>query len=179
MANQLTGFYLMETLVVHVLKSHFYIVTLRGEWRHIFWSYYSKEHGYKLIFPDIRITRGSYYWIDLQSSRSQMFFKIELQLAIKDCNIIKKRLRHRCFPVKFAKLLRTTFFTEHLRWLLLIFEVATLKNVETTQVQTTAQNCYTFSKHVHLCVFFSAIFVFHELKFSSCLTSLRFLKQTQ
>ena len=108
-----------------------------------------------------------------------MFFEIELQLAIKDYNIIKKRLRHRCFPVKFAKLLRTTFFTEHLRWLLLIFEVVTLKNVETTQVETTVQNCYTFSKHVHLCMFFSAIFVFHELKFSSCLTSLRFLKQTQ
>ena len=35
------------------------------------------------------------------------------------CNFIKKRLRHRCFPVKFAKFLRTTFFTEHLQWLLL------------------------------------------------------------
>ena len=28
-------------------------------------------------------------------------------------------LRHRYFPVKFAKFLRTSFFTEHLRWLLL------------------------------------------------------------
>ena len=28
-------------------------------------------------------------------------------------------LRHRCFPVNFAKSLRTPFFTEHLRWLLL------------------------------------------------------------
>ena len=26
-----------------------------------------------------------------------------------------------CFPVNFAKLLRTRFFTEQLRWLLLIF----------------------------------------------------------
>ena len=34
-------------------------------------------------------------------------------------NFIKKRLQHRCFPVKFAKFLRTPFFTEHLRWLLL------------------------------------------------------------
>ena len=32
---------------------------------------------------------------------------------------IDKRLQHRCFPVKFAKYLRTLFFTEHLRWLLL------------------------------------------------------------
>ena len=33
--------------------------------------------------------------------------------------IIKKRLWHRCFPVNFAKFLRTPSFTEHLRWLLL------------------------------------------------------------
>ena len=34
-------------------------------------------------------------------------------------NFIKKRLWHRCFPVNFAKFLRTTFLTEHPRWLLL------------------------------------------------------------
>ena len=33
----------------------------------------------------------------------------------------KKRLQHRCFPVKFSKLLRTPLLTEHLRWLLLHF----------------------------------------------------------
>ena len=33
--------------------------------------------------------------------------------------LLKKRLWHRCFPVNFAKSLRTPFFTEHLRWLLL------------------------------------------------------------
>ena len=32
---------------------------------------------------------------------------------------IKKVLQHWCFPVKFAKFLRTPFFTEFLRWLLL------------------------------------------------------------
>ena len=35
------------------------------------------------------------------------------------CNFIKKRLQHRCFPVKFAIFLRISFFTEHLRWMLL------------------------------------------------------------
>ena len=35
------------------------------------------------------------------------------------CNFIKKRLQHGCFPMKSAKLLRTSFFTEHFRWLLL------------------------------------------------------------
>ena len=42
--------------------------------------------------------------------------------AHKACNFIKKRLQHRCFPLKFAKLLRTPFLTEHLRWLLLILK---------------------------------------------------------
>ena len=37
------------------------------------------------------------------------------------CIFIKKRLEHRCFPVNTAKFLRTTFFTEHLWWLLLSF----------------------------------------------------------
>ena len=29
-------------------------------------------------------------------------------------NFVKKRLQHRCYLVKFAKFLRTLFFTEHL-----------------------------------------------------------------
>ena len=33
--------------------------------------------------------------------------------------LLKKRLWHRCFPVKFVKFLRTSFFIEHLWWLLL------------------------------------------------------------
>ena len=32
--------------------------------------------------------------------------------------LLKKRLWHRCFPVNFVEFVRTTFFTEHLRWLL-------------------------------------------------------------
>ena len=32
---------------------------------------------------------------------------------------IKKSLWHGCFPVKFAKFLRTSFLTEHLQWLVL------------------------------------------------------------
>ena len=37
------------------------------------------------------------------------------------CNFINKKLQHRCFPVNIAKFLRTTFFIEHLWWLLLYF----------------------------------------------------------
>ena len=42
------------------------------------------------------------------------FFNKGLRPAI----LFKKRLLHRCFPVNFAKFLRTPFLTEHLRWLL-------------------------------------------------------------
>ena len=34
-------------------------------------------------------------------------------------SLLKKRLWHRCFPVNFAKFLRTPFLKEHLSWLLL------------------------------------------------------------
>ena len=36
-------------------------------------------------------------------------------------NLLKKSLWHRCLPVNFAKFLRIPFFTEHVRWLLLLF----------------------------------------------------------
>ena len=39
--------------------------------------------------------------------------------GIQAYNSIKKKLQHRCFPVNIAKFLRTAFFTEQLRWLLL------------------------------------------------------------
>ena len=38
---------------------------------------------------------------------------------LKPATFLKKRLWHRCFPVNFAEFLRTSFLTEHLRWLLL------------------------------------------------------------
>ena len=42
--------------------------------------------------------------------------------------LLKKRLWHRCFPVSFAKFLRTPFLTENLRWLLLHFASLTVTN---------------------------------------------------
>ena len=44
-----------------------------------------------------------------------------LCLNLLACNSIKKKLRYRCFPVKFIKFLRTPFFIEQLQWLLLKF----------------------------------------------------------
>ena len=51
---------------------------------------------------------------------TRVSFLMKLQAwALK--TLLKKRLWHRCFPVNFAKFLRTRFFTEHLWWLLLCF----------------------------------------------------------
>ena len=48
--------------------------------------------------------------------------------GLKVCNFIEKRLQHRCKTVEFAKFLRTSFFTEHLRWLLLVIQVTFADN---------------------------------------------------
>ena len=39
--------------------------------------------------------------------------------GLRSATLLKKRLWHRCFSVKFVKFLRTPFFIEHLWWLLL------------------------------------------------------------
>ena len=48
----------------------------------------------------------------------QSFFFYKLA-GLRLATLLKKRLWHRRFPVSFAKLLRTPFLAEHLRWLLL------------------------------------------------------------
>ena len=55
------------------------------------------------------------------SSRSQIFFKVGVRkiLLISTNSFIKKRVQHRCFPVKLAKFLETSFLKEHLPWMLL------------------------------------------------------------
>ena len=48
--------------------------------------------------------------------QSLFFHKV---LGLRPATLLKKRPRRRCFPVKFAKILRTPFLIEHLRWLFL------------------------------------------------------------
>ena len=46
-----------------------------------------------------------------------------IEAIVQRCSIkkvfLKKALWHKCFPVNFAKFLRTPFLIKHLRWLLL------------------------------------------------------------
>ena len=63
--------------------------------------------------------------------------------GLRSATLFKKRLWHKCFPVNFAKFLRTFFFTEHLRSLLLHIGLF---------------SCFTFQK-IH-----NSIFVLHWKK---------------
>ena len=50
-----------------------------------------------------------------------------IKLQASGMKLLKRRLRCRCFPVSFAKILRTPFFIENHQWLLLyIFQVEVL-----------------------------------------------------
>ena len=65
--------------------------------------------------------------------------------------ILKQRLWHRCFPVNFAKFLRTPFFTEHLWWLLLVlFEssVISFSSEESSQLTINLTCFHNFNKAV-------------------------------
>ena len=51
----------------------------------------------------------------IRSSRSQIFFKIGVlknfvKFRHNACNFVKKRLQHRCFPMKIAKIFKNTYF---------------------------------------------------------------------
>ena len=59
---------------------------------------------------------------------------------LKTCNPIKKRLRHRCFPMKFAKFLRTHFFIKEFQWLLLRFNSCFQRSSEQKPVRLSAIN---------------------------------------
>ena len=43
--------------------------------------------------------------------------------CLRPATLLKKWLWHRCFPVNFANFLRTYFFIEHLRWVLLVIHL--------------------------------------------------------
>ena len=65
-----------------------------------------------------------------RSSRLDVFCRKDVLRNFETATLSKRRLWHRCryFPVNFAKFLRTPFFTEHLRWLLLKFPTSSVSN---------------------------------------------------
>ena len=53
--------------------------------------------------------------------------------GLQTCKFTKKRLQHKCSTVNIAQLLRTPFFTEHLRWFLLLAHNSVRYNIATAK----------------------------------------------
>ena len=68
------------------------------------------------------------FWEISQNSQEKACARVSflIMLQAPPATLLKKTPWHRCFPVNFAKFLRTPFFTEHLRWLLLSVDRSTL-----------------------------------------------------
>ena len=74
--------------------------------------------------------------------------------------LFNKRLQHRCFPVKFPKILRTPFFTEHFQLLFLCFVFH--DNFELTDNFLGYKN-HLYPHYMHLLQRFHGWFHFHNL----------------
>ena len=77
----------------------------------------------------------------LQSLSEPFFNKVAGQ------GLAKKRLWHRCFPMDFAKFLRTRFLIEHLQWLLLDCNIRLV-----FQAKQNISNFFTFKDRIPLFV---------------------------
>ena len=110
---------------IGVLKNS---INLTGN--HLCWSLFNKFAGMTPILKNIcqwlllcctRTTRCYLsvllYFQHLQKLPPEVFCKkkVFLKISQKACNFIKKRLWHRCFPVTFAKFLRTCFLQNQLQ----------------------------------------------------------------
>ena len=83
----------------------------------------TKQEEWLEAFLDDKSTflqkRGSLKFRKFNRKTPVLEFLFNKVAGLKACNFIKNRLKHRCFPMKFANFLRTPFFREHFRWLLL------------------------------------------------------------
>ena len=84
----------------------------------------------------------------------------------RPATLLKKRLWHRCFPVNFAKFLRTTSFIEHLWWLLLYAVVSKNGNFcDEISYSNLIVLCFLFSSLINV---INCSFVpFHMINMSS------------
>ena len=83
----------------------------------------SKPQFFVCYFDALRFCFKKVFLKTSQNSQentcARVTFLINLLFNKKETLALKKILWHRCFPVNFAKFLRTAFFVEHIQWLLL------------------------------------------------------------
>ena len=75
--------------------------------------------------------------------------------GLRPVTLLKKRFWHRCFPVNFAKFLRTPSPTEHLRWLLIsIYEINKFQSNKSIFLFSLVASFVTVKSEIHLHVVF-------------------------
>ena len=77
--------------------------------------------------------------------RSLFFNKV---VGLKPVTFLKKKLRHRCFHVNFAKILRTPFLSEHFWWLFLESLTVLSPNMQIWPVLSHKIFCYFLSRNI-------------------------------
>ena len=86
-------------------------------------------YGNKLVVKIHTYVKKRNCFAFIQKVPLEVFYKIDVlkhfrsspPVSLRPATLLKMRLWHRGFPVNFAKFLRTPYFTEQLRWLLLTF----------------------------------------------------------
>ena len=87
---------------------------------------------------------------------------------LQDCNFIKKRLQHKCFPMKFAKFLRTPFLQNTSSgWLLLKYFIRILSAMRMLHVGNQKHYCdCSLSIFNYSCIWFMK-YLFQSMEFYS------------
>ena len=111
-------------------------------------------------------------------SKSLFFNKVA---GLRPATLLKKRLWHLCFPVSFAKFLKTPFLTEHLWWLLLFVCRSVFGELQLAQISLNFQTSYCNSKirglGEKLCVTFLSFSFWKELWGFKAKDSMLFVEQ--
>ena len=124
-------------LIFVILEICFFLVVYRQKknpiYAHVFRVIVHRIVNWKILlltflFPEAVFRRCSVkklFLEILQNSQEKTCARDPFLIKLQASTLLEKSLWHRCFPVNFAKFLRTPSFTEHLRWLLLYFFLLT------------------------------------------------------
>ena len=77
---------------------------------------------YRSSHPEVFCRKGVFRnFAKFTRNHLRQSFIFDKVTGLRPATLLIIRLLHRCFPENFAKFLRTLFSTEHLQWLLLIY----------------------------------------------------------
>ena len=116
---------MLESLFDKGLKAYNVIHVFSCEFCEYFMKTYFEQHLRRLLldYKEAVVRRCSVKKVFLKISQNSQ--ELPVPESFFNALFLKKRLWHRFFPVNYVKFLRTPFFTQHLRWLLLTIVVST------------------------------------------------------